>query len=398
MSYQPRRARRCCHGSRAGREAMRPQSFRANGCARCTGWAKSTSERSTAWTSSSERASSWCFSALPAAASRPSSTSSAVWTCPRRAASFFEADELTDADEEALTQYRRAPRRLRLPVLQPHPEPDRARERRAGHGHRRRSARARGGARAGRARGPPGPFSGAALRRRAAAGRHRARRGQAPSVLLCDEPTGALDFRTGILVLDVIERVNRELGTATAVITHNAPIAEMADRVVTLADGRVQSERRVERRARAARSSLVSRHVALRPRPKAAPRDRRACKGQIADHRAGARRRHHLLHRAARNLRARSNGRAPLTTIGTGSRTCSHRSSARRNRSPRGSRRCPASRWSRRGIIEGSHPSHRGDGAARLGPSLLAARRAASRQRTPCSCASGRLPERGRGR
>jgi len=69
-----------------------------------------------------------------------------------------------------------------------------------------------------------------------------------PPVLLCDEPTGALDFRTGILVLDVIERINRELGTATAVITHNAPIAEMADRVVTLADGRVQSERVVERR------------------------------------------------------------------------------------------------------------------------------------------------------
>jgi putative ABC transport system ATP-binding protein len=72
-----------------------------------------------------------------------------------------------------------------------------------------------------------------------------------PSVLLCDEPTGALDFRTGILVLDVIERVNRELGTATAVITHNAPIAEIADRVVTLGDGRVQDERPVNRRLRA---------------------------------------------------------------------------------------------------------------------------------------------------
>ena len=72
-----------------------------------------------------------------------------------------------------------------------------------------------------------------------------------PSVLLCDEPTGALDFRTGILVLEVIEQVNRELGTATAVITHNAPIAEMADRVVTLADGRVQSEHAPGRRARA---------------------------------------------------------------------------------------------------------------------------------------------------
>ena len=72
-----------------------------------------------------------------------------------------------------------------------------------------------------------------------------------PSLLLCDEPTGALDFRTGILVLEVIERVNRELGTATAVITHNAPIAEIADRVVTLGDGRIQGERRPGRRARA---------------------------------------------------------------------------------------------------------------------------------------------------
>jgi len=72
-----------------------------------------------------------------------------------------------------------------------------------------------------------------------------------PAILLCDEPTGALDSKTGVLVLDVIERVNRELGTATAVITHNAPIAEMADRVVTLADGHVQSERTVASRRQA---------------------------------------------------------------------------------------------------------------------------------------------------
>jgi putative ABC transport system ATP-binding protein len=72
-----------------------------------------------------------------------------------------------------------------------------------------------------------------------------------PAILLCDEPTGALDFRTGILVLDVIERINRELGTATALITHNAPIAQIADRVVTLADGRIQSDTRAPRRARA---------------------------------------------------------------------------------------------------------------------------------------------------
>jgi len=60
-----------------------------------------------------------------------------------------------------------------------------------------------------------------------------------PDVLLCDEPTGALDITTGIVVLDAIATVNRELGTATVVITHNAAIAGMADRVVRLADGHV---------------------------------------------------------------------------------------------------------------------------------------------------------------
>lgn len=60
-----------------------------------------------------------------------------------------------------------------------------------------------------------------------------------PEVLLCDEPTGALDAETGVIVLEVIERINRELGTTTAVITHNAVIADMADRVVSLSDGRV---------------------------------------------------------------------------------------------------------------------------------------------------------------
>jgi putative ABC transport system ATP-binding protein len=60
-----------------------------------------------------------------------------------------------------------------------------------------------------------------------------------PAVLLCDEPTGALDITTGVLVLEALDRVNRELGTATVVITHNATIARMADRLVRLADGRV---------------------------------------------------------------------------------------------------------------------------------------------------------------
>jgi putative ABC transport system ATP-binding protein len=60
-----------------------------------------------------------------------------------------------------------------------------------------------------------------------------------PDLLLCDEPTGALDFETGVRVLATLERVNRELGTTTAIITHNAPIAAIAHRVITLADGRI---------------------------------------------------------------------------------------------------------------------------------------------------------------
>jgi putative ABC transport system ATP-binding protein len=69
-----------------------------------------------------------------------------------------------------------------------------------------------------------------------------------PEILLCDEPTGALDAATGRLVLDVLDRVNRELATSIAIVTHNAPIAQMADRVVTLADGRIASERANPRR------------------------------------------------------------------------------------------------------------------------------------------------------
>jgi len=73
-----------------------------------------------------------------------------------------------------------------------------------------------------------------------------------PDVLLCDEPTGALDVKTGTVVLEVIERINRELGTTTAIITHNAAIAAMADRVVSLSDGRI-SQTRVNQKKLAAR-------------------------------------------------------------------------------------------------------------------------------------------------
>jgi putative ABC transport system ATP-binding protein len=62
-----------------------------------------------------------------------------------------------------------------------------------------------------------------------------------PEVLLCDEPTGALDYQTGKLVLEALEQVNRELGTTTAVITHNAGIAGMADRVITMRSGQITS-------------------------------------------------------------------------------------------------------------------------------------------------------------
>ena len=60
-----------------------------------------------------------------------------------------------------------------------------------------------------------------------------------PAVLLCDEPTGALDSTTGVVVLEVLEKVNRELGTLTVLITHNAGIADMADRVIRLSDGHI---------------------------------------------------------------------------------------------------------------------------------------------------------------
>jgi len=63
-----------------------------------------------------------------------------------------------------------------------------------------------------------------------------------PDVLLCDEPTGALDLKTGVVVLEAIERVNRELGTTTVVITHNIDIAQMADRVIRLSDGQIISD------------------------------------------------------------------------------------------------------------------------------------------------------------
>ena len=71
-----------------------------------------------------------------------------------------------------------------------------------------------------------------------------------PEVLLCDEPTGALDVRTGITVLEAIEHINRELGTLAVIITHNAILADMADRVFTLSDGQIIHQRTNAQRGR----------------------------------------------------------------------------------------------------------------------------------------------------
>lgn len=91
----------------------------------------------------------------------------------------------------------------------------------------------------------PGQLSGGEQQRVAIA-RAIAKR---PAVLLCDEPTGALDSQTGIKVLEALKQVNEELGTATVIITHNASIADMADRVITLSDGQISEHHRNECRA-----------------------------------------------------------------------------------------------------------------------------------------------------
>jgi putative ABC transport system ATP-binding protein len=161
---------------------------------------------------------------------------------------FFEGDDLTDADEDTLTRYRRrhvgfvfqfynlipsltARENVQL-VTDIVDDPLDARDALSLVGLSDRLDHF------------PAQLSGGEQQRVAVA-RAIAKR---PAILLCDEPTGALDFRTGVLVLEVIERVNRELGTATALITHNAVIADIADRVITLGDGRIQRERKNARR------------------------------------------------------------------------------------------------------------------------------------------------------
>ena len=194
------------------------------------------------------RASSSCCSARRAAASRRCSTSSAGSTCRPRARRFWRDHDLAARRRGELTRYRRehvgfvfqfynlipsltARENVALVTeIAPHPM-------RAERGARRWSASAR-------AREPLSRRSSRAAS--SSAWRSRAPIAKRPDVLLCDEPTGALDYETGKVVLEVLERVNRELGTTTVVITHNAAIAGMADRVLHLADGRI-AQRRAQR-------------------------------------------------------------------------------------------------------------------------------------------------------
>ena len=95
----------------------------------------------------------------------------------------------------------------------------------------------------------PSQFSGG-QQQRVAIARAIAKR---PQVLLCDEPTGALDLRTSLSVLDTIERANRELGTLTVIITHNAILGEIADRVIRLSNGRISTSSEIICRGRRVR-------------------------------------------------------------------------------------------------------------------------------------------------
>ena len=76
-----------------------------------------------------------------------------------------------------------------------------------------------------------------------------------PNVLLCDEPTGALDSKTGIRVIEALLKVNEQFGTTTLIITHNAAIQDVADRVLFFADGQITREHRNEQRRQAAELS-----------------------------------------------------------------------------------------------------------------------------------------------
>ena len=165
-----------------------------------------------------------------------------------------------------------------------------------------------------------------------------------PDVLLCDEPTGALDITTGIVVLEALERVNRELGTATVVITHNAAIAGMADRVVRLADGRVAGVERNATKVAVEGAAMVRMPARVPALDRKLLRDLWEMKGQslaiAAVIAAGV---DDVRHVPVELRLAAADARGVLRDA-RASPTSSRRSSARRRASSRGSRRSPASR------------------------------------------------------
>ena len=151
-----------------------------------------------------------------------------------------DGERISDLTDDELLEYRRAQCRLHLPVLQPGAEPHRGREHRGGVQHQREPAEDRRGALRRRTRRqeepiPPGAVGGE--QQRVAIARAIVK---SPRLLLCDEPTGALDLETSRGVLALLQRVNAEFGTTILMITHNAAIADMAHSVYRMRDGRVE--------------------------------------------------------------------------------------------------------------------------------------------------------------
>ena len=220
------------------RRRQRPCS-RPAGSPRCTTWAKSTCTPCAVWTWTCSRASSWCCWGRPGAARSTLLNILGGLDVPTSGTVKYLDHDLTRFDDAELTRYRREHVGFVFQFYNLIPS---------------LTARENVALVTDISRNPMDPREALALvdlsdrldhfpsqlsggeQQRVAIARAIAKR---PDVLLCDEPTGALDVHTGIVVLEAIERVNRELGTTTAVITHNAVIAAMADRVVHVSDGRV---------------------------------------------------------------------------------------------------------------------------------------------------------------
>ena len=178
---------------------------------------------------------------------------------PTAGHAWFRDLDLANATDAAGHAVPALQRGLRVPVLQPDRQPDRAGERRAGHrGGRRPHAGARGAGAGGtvgtRRDHFPAQLSGGEQQRVAIA-RAIAKR---PTVLLCDEPTGALDVATGVRVLEAWSRRTRSCGTTTLLITHNADIAQIGDRVVRFCRRHHPQRRGRTRTARSAGPALVT--------------------------------------------------------------------------------------------------------------------------------------------